>query len=318
LKIGWIIEKAWSELLCAKGAERSGPRTSSRPLVDFIHIVDTKRWRRSLFTHESRQQIATVLSEVRNQLYDVAVDFQGALKSALISRLAKTQEVVGILHPREAPARTFYSSSVETKGAHVIEQYHSLAEGVAGKSLVHSSADFPTDSQSEKTVAGLITSDERFVLMTPGTGWGAKQWPPERYGEVAKALAQDKLTILVNTGPGEQELARAVVNASSGTACAVSCSVSELIALTRRAKLFIGGDTGPLHLAAALHVPVVAIFGPTDPARNGPYGTRCIVLRNAASQTSLSHTSGPDPGLLKISSGEVIAAARHLLEDASA
>jgi heptosyltransferase-1 len=94
----------------------------------------------------------------------------------------------------------------------------------------------------------------------------------------------------------------------------ISCSISQLVALTRRAKLFIGGDTGPLHLAAALQIPVVAIFGPTDPARNGPYGTRSIVLRDPASKTSLSHTSTLDPGLMNIAADEVIAAARQLLE----
>jgi heptosyltransferase-1 len=119
---------------------------------------------------------------------------------------------------------------------------------------------------------------------------------------------------VIHFGPGEEELAAKVRRASGDAAHPISCSISELIALTRRAKLFIGGDTGPLHLAAALRIPVVAIFGPTDPARNGPYGTTSIVLRNPASKTSLSHTSGPDPGLLNISTGEVISAARKLLE----
>jgi len=123
------------------------------------------------------------------------------------------------------------------------------------------------------------------------------------------------LTSLINVGPGEEGLARIAENTSGGAARPISCAISELIALMRRAKLFIGGDTGPLHLAAALHVPVVAIFGPTDPARNGPYGTRSIVIRNAASRTSFSHTRGPDPGLLKIASDEVIATARRLLEE---
>jgi heptosyltransferase-1 len=93
----------------------------------------------------------------------------------------------------------------------------------------------------------------------------------------------------------------------------MSCSISELITLTRRARLLIGGDTGPLHLAAALHVPVVAIYGPTDAARNGPYDTKNIVLRNPASRSSLSHTSDPDPGLLQIRVEEVVSAARTLL-----
>jgi len=119
---------------------------------------------------------------------------------------------------------------------------------------------------------------------------------------------------VINYGPGEHELARAAEAASDGTAVAMSCSISELIALTRRARLFVGGDTGPLHLAAALKVPVVALFGPTDPARNGPYGSRSIVLRNSASKTSLSHTSDADPGLLQITTEEVVRAAQQLLE----
>jgi len=104
-----------------------------------------------------------------------------------------------------------------------------------------------------------------------------------------------------------------VVAASAGAARAIKTSISELIALTRRATLFIGGDTGPLHLAAALRVPVVAIFGPTDPARNGPYGTRSIVLRSRASRTTHARRARPDAGLLEITADAVVEAARSLL-----
>ena len=115
---------------------------------------------------------------------------------------------------------------------------------------------------------------QEFVLLNPGAGWGAKQWPAERYGQVAKQLAENGLKSLINVGPGEEDLADALKAASGGTAETFTGSLTQLIALTRRARLFIGGDTGPMHLAAALGVPVVAIFGPTDPARNGPFGTR--------------------------------------------
>ena len=106
---------------------------------------------------------------------------------------------------------------------------------------------------------------------------------------------------------------KAVESASVGAAKGIACSLTELIALTRHARIFIGGDTGPMHLAAALGVPVVAIFGPTNPARNGPFGTRSIVLRSPSSQTSHSHRMQPDQGLLTITSAEVVAAARELL-----
>jgi heptosyltransferase-1 len=126
-------------------------------------------------------------------------------------------------------------------------------------------------------------------------------------------LAKNGVRSLINYGPGEEELAAAVASASEGAARKVSCSISELIALTRRARLFVGGDTGPMHLAAALQIPVVAIFGPTNPARNGPFGTSSIVLRSASSLTSHARHREPEKGLLEISADEVIAAARQLL-----
>jgi heptosyltransferase-1 len=156
---------------------------------------------------------------------------------------------------------------------------------------------------------------ERFLLLAPGGGWGAKLWPVARYGEVARALAEDGLRTLVNYGPSEEALAQEAASASGGAAQPLSCSISELIALTRRAQIFLGGDTGPMHLAAALDVPVVAVFGPTDPARNGPFGTRSMVLRSAASQTSYAHRAEVDPGMLAITTEEVVAAARRLLRE---
>ena len=130
---------------------------------------------------------------------------------------------------------------------------------------------------------------------------------------MARQLAKNGFKTLVNYGPGEEDLARAVETASSGTAETFTGSLTLLIALTRRAGLFVGGDTGPMHLAAALGVPVVAIFGPTDPARNGPFGTKSIVLRSPASNTSYSHVPQRDDGLLEISVEQVVAAARQLL-----
>src|SRR5664279_6528735 len=98
----------------------------------------------------------------------------------------------------------------------------------------------------------------------------------------------------------------------------MKCSVGELIALTRRAHLFIGGDTGPMHLAAALKIPVVAIFGPTNPARNGPFGTRSVVLRSASSMTDHTRRREPEQGLLEITVGDVVDATRKLLQSPGA
>jgi heptosyltransferase-1 len=316
-EIGWVVEERWAELLCSQHYARSGPRSPQRPLVDRLHFVNTKAWRRSLLSWQTAQQIAAALSDLRGMRYPVAIDFQGAARSAVIARWSGAPVVYGQAEPRENIASMLYTRPVITTGTHVVHQALSLAEAVVGRSLDAVDVDLPRDEAIEAKCEARLRewSVADFVLLNPGAGWGAKQWPAERYGGVAIGLANQGLTSLINFGPGEEVLAKTTEAASGGTARPISCSISELISFTRRAKLFIGGDTGPMHLAAALQVPVVAIFGPTNPARNGPFGTRSIVLRSSSSDTSHARRVEPDQGLLQITSGEVLAAARQLLEN---
>jgi heptosyltransferase I len=313
--LGWVIEERWAELLCTLSFPRSGPRSPQRPLVDKIHALNTFRWRSSPVSTQTWEQVASALSELRAPHYDVAVDFQGAIRSALVAKWSGTPTVYGVAQPRENVASMFYTRQVVAGGAHVVEQNLALAEAVAGHKLRIPQPTLPRDESAERKTEAWL-ADRRMaecVLLNPGAGWGAKQWPAERYGEVAKHLAKDGLKSLVNFGPGEDHLARVVEQASGGAAHAVSCSLTELIALTRRARLFIGGDTGPMHLAAGLEVPVVAIFGPTNPARNGPFKARSAVLRNPSSTTSHARRGSADEGMLQITVEDVLAAARTLL-----
>lgn len=317
--IGWLIEERWAELLCAPGSPRRGARSPLRPLVDEVHTVNLKAWGKSPFSIATLQRAATVWNDVRDAGYDVAVDLQGAMRSAALARLSGARVVYGAAEPRESPASLWYTRKVVTHGRHVIQQNLSMVEGLVGWEMKGAGegtpSDFPCDPVAEARIEEELAQHHvrDFAILNPGAGWGAKRWPAERYGEVARRLADQGVRSILNYGPGEEELARKADAASGGIAEAMSCSVSELIALTRRARIFIGGDTGPLHLAAALRVPAVAIFGPTDPARNGPYGTRSVVLRSAESVTSHARRAEPDEGLLTIGSDEVLAAARELL-----
>ena len=313
--IGWVIEERWAELLCTLRTPRSGPRSPQRPLVDKIYTVNTAKWRSSLTSNHTWEQVAAGLSELRAGHYQVAVDFQGAVRSALVARWSGAQTLYGVAQPRENAASMFYSRQVIAQGTHIVEQNFSLAEAMVGRKLEIPQVEFPREEAAEQECDRQLRDRgmQEFAILNPGAGWGAKQWPAERYGLVAKRLAEDGLKSLINFGPGEEDLVREVKAVSGGAAEGIACSITQLIAFTRRARLFIGGDTGPMHLAAALNVPVVGIFGPTNPARNGPFGTRSIVLRNPSSPTTHARRKQPDEGLLEITSEEVLAAARKLL-----
>ena len=319
--IGWMVEERWSELLTAPGP-KGDALSPQKPVVNLIHTVDTKRWRRRILHTSTLAELRGALRRVREVHYDLALDFQGSLKSSVLSSLSGVASVAGFADPRESAARMFYRSSHRFSriGEHVIEQNHALAaqalkDCLAGKELklpppcLPSSPAAETSAQAEIMRLGIAS----FALATPGAGWGAKQWPAERFGEVARALARHNLKTLVNVAPGEEALGQAVVEASAGNAMAIRCTLGQLTALTRRARIFIGGDTGPLHLAAALGIPVVGLYGPTDPARTGPFGTKAITLRHPESKTTWSHHRTTEAGLLQISAEEVIGAARHLL-----
>ena len=317
LQIGWLVEERWAELLCAHELERLQPRTELKPLVDWVHIANFKGWRTRLVSGATWTDMRACMREVRAMRYHIALDLQGAIRSAMAARLSGAKTRVGPADPRELPARRFYTRSVVTKGAHVIDHALSLASAVAGEDLTYEPPAFPQDPATESWADRFHSSTgcRPLAIVNPGAGWGAKCWPVESYSIVAKALAERGMGVVVNHSPEETPLAHSVRDSSGGTAHPLNCSVSELIALTRRSSLFVGGDTGPMHLAAALGVPVVALFGPTRPERNGPYATRAMVLRSPDSVDNSSHTNRPDEALQSITPQRVIAAADELMRD---
>ena len=316
-RIGWAVEPRWRSLL---SAELDGPsvpelRTPARPLVDQVHLVPTKEWGRKPLSINTLNEILAMRRELRAADYDAVLDLQGAIRSAVVARLAGCRRVIGEDQPRENAARWLFSERVRTTGAHVIEQDIELASNVAGDLLEPAQPWLPVDAEAEQWCDQLapLQSSKPLVLINPGAGWGAKRWPPERYGAVAAALAAAGATVLVNAGPGEESLAIAVVAAAQRKAAAVVCTLPQLIALTRRISLLVAGDTGPLHLACALGKPVVGIYGPTDPQRNGPFATPFRVLRSPGSVRDHTRRAEPEAGLLTIQAEEVIAAALELM-----
>ena len=311
-RIGWAIEPQWKPLLAAEGAVARGP---AMPLVDRVHVVAARQWARTPVLPRTLLEIRGARRDLRQEKYDVCVDLQGAVRSAAIAKWARAKRLIGEELPRERAARYFFSERVQTRGVHVIEQAIEVVNAIAGDHLPVVRPLLPFDAAAESKAQSLPAP---FVLLNPGAGWGAKRWPGERYGELAARLHDAGFSIVVNAGPSEEPLADEVVASSHGAAVALRCSISELIAVTRRAALVIGGDTGPLHLASALGRPVVGIFGPTDPARNGPFGGSFRVLRHPQSKRDHTRNTAPEAGLLTIAPADVLSAATELLREVAA
>lgn len=236
---------------------------------------------RAMLESAGRPGWVRTVRELRRVEYDVVFDLQGLLKSALLARLAGAARVVGFRRAelREPAARLFYTSAVNPRpAAHVIDKNLALLRAVGGGDR---RIRFPLTIPPSAVVDAVARRyAEGFVLINPGAAWPNKRWPPERFGAVAAAIASAHgLRALVLWGPGEQPLAHAVAGASAGAAeVSPPTTVRELAGLARAARLVISGDTGPLHVAGAVGAPLVALFGPTRPERNGPWSPHDLAL----------------------------------------
>ncbi len=317
--IGWAVEPRWKALL-----ESSEPQTVSK-----VHLVGTREWKRRPFSVATAQEILALRQELQAEKYDVCVDLQGSIRSAMIGRMAEAKHFVGPAEPREKPARWLYGTKVDVRSKHVIEQACELVkwslatqvedwQEVLG--LAPARVSIPVDPDAEEWcdefLAGLGLGAQGFVLLAPTAGWGAKQWPTERYAVLARKLAEAGYTVLINGGSGADSEMLQQLAASCGATVAES-DIPQLIALTRRARLTVGGDSGPIHLAAAMGGSVLALFGPTDPARNGPYflGAKIRVLRHSTSRLDHARVAQTEAGLARITEDEVVAAAFELLRE---
>ena len=316
-EIDWIVEPRWQALLTTGQSTGRGPE---QPIVDRVYLAATKDWRHHPLAPKTTHDIKALRDDLKSVPYNAVIDLQGSLRSAVLGRMAGCRRLIGEVSPRETPARWLFTERVTTHRAHVIEQDVELACAVAGDTLIAVAPILPIDTTAEAWCdAFLATSGTRPVaLINPGAGWGAKRWPVERYAAVARGLIERGFRILINAGPGEEPMADVIVKETSGAAIPLATSLEQLIALTRRIALCVAGDTGPLHLACALGRPVLGIYGPTDPSRNGPFGTRFRVLRSPLSRRDHTRHPEPEAGLLTIAPEDVLSAADELLAEGSA
>ena len=231
---------------------------------------------------QARQRFRETLRELRHTGYDAAIDLQGLLKSAMLARSIRARRTIGFprKHLREPLTRLFYTDAPDPGDAtHVIYKNLSL---LAPLQVTDRRVRFPLEIPRTATSQQIINRFEGhdYTLINPGAAWPNKRWPPARFGAVAALIAREfGWRSLVLWGPGEQELAHEVV-ATSGGAAEISppTTITDLFGVARTARLMISGDTGPLHIAGAVNTPIVALYGPTRPERNGPWGLSDVAL----------------------------------------
>jgi heptosyltransferase I len=294
--IWWAIEKRHRGLL------------NGNPFVHRVISLDTLGWRSRPASRYTLEEVARSIHALRELPFDAAIDFQGLIKSGLIAWICRSGERLGFTENwlREPAAGVFYTERVAPHGRrHVIEMNLALVERLGVPALQPQQWRFPlprntSDEQAvEQRLAALGVKE--FIIINPGGGWAAKRWSPQDYTELLRLIERrhDEFgwRILLTGSPDEEALIREILEgADSKQAAYFASTLTEFIALAGRAQLFVGGDTGPLHLAAAVGTPIVAIYGPTDRARNGPFSPADITLSNAA---PIDHTRrGRNPAYL--------------------
>jgi heptosyltransferase I len=264
-RIDWLVAKKCEFLMSAIRG------------IHTVHVLDTSTLLRFPPDVAAWRSLGNLIRSLRTVRYDYSIDFQGLLKTAFLGALSRSTLPLGFSKDlvRERPAHWFYQKVLgkPQQQVHVLVLNQMLAQ-LAGALPAPVCCDLQVPESDRSYVDSILEEKQlhHFVVINPGGGWPTKRWKPERYGALAKKIIELGLPVVVTTGPGEEILYRLIEeNGSDAALFHFPLSFLQLIPLLQKARLFIGGDTGPFHLACALGTPVVGILGPTLPVRNGPW-----------------------------------------------
>jgi lipopolysaccharide heptosyltransferase I len=267
-EIHWVIAKGFEDLL------------TGHPMVKKIWIINKDMWKKLSQIRSSIQEIRILLKELRKERYDIAIDLHGLLRSGVITGATGSPVRIGFQEAREG-SRFFYTHKVKGgRDIHAVDRYLKIA-ALLGCDISDVCFPFPLSFNSTLHTPHSALSED-YAVIAPGARWKTKRWPPENFGELSSRLP---LSTVIIGSKGDMDTAREVVALSGGKAVSLAgkTNLKELIEVIRKAQFFISNDSGPMHIAAALDIPVFAIFGPTDPLRTGPYGRGHTVIREDVS-----------------------------------
>jgi ADP-heptose:LPS heptosyltransferase len=293
-QITWLTHPRWELLIRSSG------------LASEIWATETR----------SLTSIRVIVGRIRAAEFTTAIDYQGLWKSAGLPLAAGVKRRIGFSSQtiREFGVPILYTERVRCTTTHIADQNGELSVRAGARSGVASFAlRVPEDAEASVRAYLREQTLDRYIVLSPGGGWRSKCWPAERFGALCQMIYRSLgLRSVVNYGPGEDDLAQALC-AAAGDARPLlyNGELGPLMALLKNSCCIVGGDTGPLHLAVALGTPAVALFGPTDPARNGPYRSADIVLRAAGAVRDHSRRLETDASMLALEVDAVFEAVRR-------
>lgn len=264
-EIGWAVDSRFAEIL------------RGNPIIDHLIELDTKSLRGGKVIEEIVLDVGRQFKPLRSHKFDVALDMQGLLKSAAVARYSGAKKRFGFARPdlREPASRFFYTDTVAIElPTHVVRKNIALAATALGIKPIESNFEFPIVSSDEHRLEAQAIADQadgEFVILNPAGGWVTKLWHAEKYGELADMIWEKLgLKSVISVGPNDDELAaRVLASNRSGKAFVAKPSLKGFFELAKLARLYVGGDTGPTHIAVAAGTPIVGVFGPTEWWRNG-------------------------------------------------
>lgn len=256
--IDWVISKNLAEIL------------ENHPLINNLIIFDKDSWKSIKNLPKTTREAGRLIRTLRSKKYDMVIDLQGLLRSGIITGIAQSPVKIGFDNAREG-SRCFYNKKIHINDTqHAVDRYLEVAKSIGANS---ERIGFPLviDESVKERVKSLTGDLKEYVVIVPSARWETKRWHPENF---ARLVSEIGIPCVIAGSKSDKQIAKHILDSSGGKCIDLSgkTDLKELAALIAKAKAVISNDSGPMHIAAALGVPVIALFGPTDPEKTGPYG----------------------------------------------
>lgn len=264
-ELHWVIAKQYKELL------------KSNPLIDKLWVIDKDKWKKILSLKDTIHELKKIFANLKKENFDIAIDLQGLLRSGLITYSTNAPVRIGFNNAREG-SKIFYTHRIKHEDdIHAVDRYMKVAEflGCNTDKII-----FPLRNEETKNIKNQLPF-EKYTVIIPGARWKTKLWEPEKFGELISLLP---IKSIIVGSKDDINIANKIVSFNKDYAISLAgkTKLNELIEIINNSEFVISNDSGPMHIASALNIPVVAIFGPTDPVKTGPYGKGHVVIKGNA------------------------------------